>query len=93
MHRTPRTPLGRLQPPGGHLLGAFAPDGRVLVTTAPEGTIHLWEVATGGERLTLRGHLKGAVRSIRFTSDCRFLFSGGDDSQVLQWDLTGSPQR
>ncbi len=82
-------PLDHLRTPGGHLLGAFSSDNRLLVTTGPQGTVHLWELATGGERLTLHGHLPGSVRAALFTPDQRFLLTGGDDSQVLQWDLTG----
>jgi WD40 repeat protein len=82
-------PLDHAQPPGDHLLGAIAGDRRMLVTTAPQGTIHLWDLAAGGQRLTLHGHLAGNVRAVLFSRDQRFLFSGGDDSQVLQWDLTG----
>jgi hypothetical protein len=70
-------------------LGAFSPDNRLVVTTSPQGAIQVWELATGRERLDLHGHLAGAVRSLLFTPDRRSLFSGGDDSQVLQWDLTG----
>ncbi len=82
-------PLSHVQPPDRALLGAFSPDNRLLATTAPQGTIQLWDLGTGRERLALTGHLAGAVRSLLFTPDHRFLFSGGDDSQVLQWDLTG----
>jgi RNA polymerase sigma factor (sigma-70 family) len=82
-------PVDQVQPPEDHILGAFSPDNRILVTTSPKGTIHLWELASGQQRLSLHGHLPGAVRSILFTPDCRFLLSGGDDSQVLLWDLKG----
>jgi RNA polymerase sigma factor (sigma-70 family) len=84
-----RQPLDHMRPPQSHLLGAFSPDNRLVVTTAPEGTIHLWDLASGKERLSMRGHTGANVRSVLFTPDQRFLFSGGDDAQVLQWDLTG----
>src|SRR5262249_1021913 len=73
----------------GEFLGAFSPDSGLLATTSRRGTIHLWDLATGRERLTLQGHRNCSIRSLLFTPDHRFLFSGGDDSQVLQWDLTG----
>jgi RNA polymerase sigma factor (sigma-70 family) len=84
-----RKPLQHVQPPDGELLGAFSPDERLLATTAAAGGISVWDVATGAKRRSLRGHLGGAVRSVLFAPDHRSLFSGGDDSQVLQWDLTG----
>jgi WD40 repeat protein len=82
-------PLDALRPPDGQVLGAFSPDDRLLVTTSQQGVIHVWDLATGQERLRLKGHLPGAVRSVLFTPDSRFLLSGGDDSQVFLWDLTG----
>jgi WD40 repeat protein len=82
-------PLDHVQPPDGQLLGVFSPDNRLLVTTARRGTIHLWDLVTGAQRLRLQGHLAGSVRALLVTPDSRFLLSGGDDSQVLLWDLTG----
>ena len=81
--------LAHVRPPANHQLGIFSPDARLLVTTTPSGTIHLWELATGKERMQLRGHLAGNVAALLFTPDGRSLFSGGDDTQVLEWDLIG----
>src|SRR5207302_8196625 len=36
-----------------------------------------------------KGHLGTEVSSFLLTRDGRTLFSGGDDAQVLAWDLTG----
>src|SRR5262249_36543614 len=71
---------------GGHPF--FSADGRILFT--PYGRItQLWEVAPGQERCRLEGHLGNKVSSLLPTSDGRMLFSGGDDTQVLAWDLAG----
>jgi hypothetical protein len=67
----------------------FTRDGRTLLTTDLEGAVHLWEVATGKERRRLRGHLAGPIDALALGPDGRMLASGGCDSQVLVWDLTG----
>jgi RNA polymerase sigma factor (sigma-70 family) len=72
---------------GLHL--AFTHDGQTLVTTDLQGVVHLWEVATGKERATLKGHFPGEVGALVVRDDDRMLVSGGYDSQGLVWDLTG----
>jgi WD40 repeat protein len=75
-------------PHGGmHVL--FAHDSRTMLTADLQGVIHLWEVATGKERGRLRGHLSYEIGSLVLSADGRMLVSGGYDSQVLMWDLTG----
>lgn len=74
---------------GTHAIKDFSPDGRMLLSlTNGPATIYLWETATGRERMRLAGHLAGDVR-LCFRPDGRVLISGGDDTQVFLWDLTG----
>src|SRR5262249_43242926 len=65
---------------------SFSPDGRTLATASWDGTVKLWEVASGRERATLRGHT-GPVWSVTFLPDGRTLASGGKDGLVRLWDL------
>jgi WD40 repeat protein len=67
----------------------FSPDSRLVLTTTHEGTIDVWEIATGQKRLQLKGHLPGEIPALAYLPDGRTLASGGADSQVLLWDLTG----
>jgi RNA polymerase sigma factor (sigma-70 family) len=70
---------------------AFSQDGSLL-TSSDGSTVHLWEVATGKEIRTFRGH-RGDINFLAFSHDDRRLASASWDSTVLIWDATGSPGR
>jgi WD40 repeat protein len=67
----------------------FSADSRLLVNATMEGVIEVWEIAAGQKRLTLKGHLPGEISCLHFLHDRRILVSGGADTQILLWDLTG----
>jgi WD40 repeat protein len=69
----------------------FTHDSRTLVASDPENVLHLWEMATGKERGTLKGHLSSSstIGALAVSTDDRMLVSGGYDSQGFVWDLTG----
>jgi WD40 repeat protein len=68
-------------------LRSFSSDERQLIATS-YSDVHLVDIATGRERMHLKGNIVGWINSLLVTPDLRFLISGGDDSQVLIWDLT-----
>jgi WD40 repeat protein len=70
---------------------AFSPDGRMLVSGGMDGTLRLWEVATGRQRRVLEGHTHGAVASVGFSPDGRTIASGGVDGLVRLWGRDGKP--
>jgi WD40 repeat protein len=56
------------------------------VTAGFDATARIWDVASGGELVVVRGHT-GPVRSARFSPDSRTLATGGDDGVVRTWDV------
>ena len=79
---------------------AFSPDGRTLALASREGTVQLWDVASGKTLAVLKGH-SSAVRRVAFSPDGRTLASGarGPDGPPLErrdaprTDAVGSRQR
>jgi WD40 repeat protein len=71
----------------------FSPDGRTLAGSwaSPDGKsggVQVWELATGQLRLQTAGH-RGAVMSLAYSTDGSVLASGGADTTILLWDMTG----
>jgi WD40 repeat protein/serine/threonine protein kinase len=70
---------------------ATAPDGRQVATGCYDGTIRLWDWATGTVRV-LRGHRK-EVFSLAFGPQGRLLASGAGDGNVRIWSLATGKSR
>ncbi|MEG4326040.1 serine/threonine-protein kinase [Microcoleus sp. herbarium5] len=73
---------------------ALSPDGKTLVS-ASFGTIRIWNVRTGRLVRTLNSvHSKKSVKTVAVSPDSSILASGGDDNNVILWDLkTGRRMR
>jgi WD40 repeat protein len=66
---------------------AFSPDGKTLASGSADGTVGLWNMATGHRirsRLTSQG---GKVLSVAFSPHGETLASGGADGTIRLWDL------
>jgi WD40 repeat protein len=58
----------------------------LLATGSYDGTIKLWDVATGAALMTFRGH-QSFVKSVAFVADGRTLVSAARDRTVKWWDV------
>lgn len=87
-----------LTPPGGPLLRTLAghggvvtavaatPDGRSLVSGSYDGTVKVWDLASGAQRLSQAMH-GDWVLAVTVTPDGRLLVSGSSDGAIRVWDL------
>jgi WD40 repeat protein len=85
-----RLASGRSRTLEGHTEGvnavAVTPDGARVVSGGQDGTVRVWDLATGRLERTLAGHTRG-VRSVAVTPDGARIVSGGYDDAVRVWDL------
>jgi WD40 repeat protein/serine/threonine protein kinase len=63
----------------------WSPNGHRLATAHKDGTVQIWDVATGHRIATLHGH-SDRVRIVSWSPDGRKLASGGDDRTIKLWD-------
>ena len=71
---------------------AVTADGARAVSGGDDGTVRVWDLATGQQQAELTGH-DGRVRSVAVTADGARAVSGGDDGTVRVWDLATGQQQ
>ncbi|WP_437331697.1 SIR2 family protein [Sorangium sp. So ce394] len=75
----------------GHAV-AFSPDGEFLASGHANGTVRIWDLATGVVRVVLVSH-EGNVHSLAWSADSRTLASGSGDATVRLWDIASGTVR
>ena len=71
---------------GSHLSAAFSPDGRFVVTSMQEPTLHGWRLADG-QHMRMSGY-SARVRSLGWTAGGDFLATSGSE-QLILWPFDG----
>ena len=81
---------------GGGSAVAFSPNGKLLANAyggdGITGTIGLWDPHTGELRYVL-GPYHGLLNCIAFSPDGKTLASGGQDSEIILWDIPTAQRR
>ena len=74
---------------------AISPDGRLLASADSDGTVRIWNLATGqahGPSLKADTALDGGVNGVAFSPNGKILASADADGTIRLWDpITGQP--
>jgi WD40 repeat protein len=72
------------QPSGPALSAAFTPDGKSVAAGCADGTVKVYDVASGHLRAVLSGHTRG-VTALAFSGDGRTLVSASGNPERRTW--------
>src|SRR5205814_9558551 len=78
----PKTGRRLLDIPTDGQTQACSPDGKQIVTTASDGSVFLWDTATGKRTTRLLGGHKGQVTEVAFTANGKGLVTFCSDRRV-----------
>jgi WD40 repeat protein len=86
-----RTLAGKHKQNGATHSVVFSRDGKWLASGCEDGTIALWDVASGVQGKTLRGNSTTYSR-LAFSPDSQTLAASGSDGKIRFWELAGGKQ-
>jgi WD40 repeat protein len=73
----------------GHVLPVYAiawsPDGKRIASASNDGTVHVWDAATGQRFFRYHGH-RGSVNAVAWSPNGSYIASGSSDTTVQVWD-------
>jgi eukaryotic-like serine/threonine-protein kinase len=77
----------------GHVLPVYAvawsPDGTRIASASNDGTVHVWDAATGGQHHIFKYHgHHGSVNAVAWSPDGNLIASAGSDLTVQVWDAS-----
>ncbi|MDY9927970.1 NB-ARC domain-containing protein [Methanosarcina sp.] len=89
--------ISSLIPPGGQLVRVFeeneevrdvavTPNGKYVISASDDNTLKVWDLETGEEKITLRGH-NDSVRAVSVTPNGRYAVSASIDRTLKVWNL------
>ncbi|MDZ8138382.1 MAG: serine/threonine-protein kinase [Nostoc sp. DedQUE04] len=70
---------------------AISPDGKTIASSGDDGTIKLWNLATGKLIASLKGHFQ-QVNVVVISPDGKLLVSASDDNTIKIWNLATRKQ-
>jgi WD40 repeat protein len=80
-------PTGPVLLEGGHSAtltsASFSPDGHWVVTSGMEGSIRIWDAATGAEKAAVMNRHRGKINQALFDPSGERIVSVGDDGRAL----------
>src|SRR5262249_39115630 len=85
-----RTLVGKYKPKGGIGSVTFSPDGKFLASRSNDGTITLWDVATGEQGKILQGNFVSSQLAFNPAlphPDGSILAAGSADGKIRMWSL------
>lgn len=87
----PRITLSLTTKAPGIYDSAIAPDNRLLAVGGSDGLLRLWDLGSGKEVRTFKGHTK-YIRSVAYSPDGKWIASGSGDATVRLWDVNSGKE-